>query len=71
MNDLIKETCSKKFKNKFELVLITAKKARELSLNNIKTSINNNDKTTLIALKEIEKSYKEDINSNDNIKIKI
>ncbi|HIH2762391.1 MAG TPA: DNA-directed RNA polymerase subunit omega [Candidatus Azoamicus sp.] len=72
MCDLVKEANSKKIKNKFELVLIAAKRAREISLNNIKTQINNtNDKTTITALKEIEKGYKENIDLNENIKIKI
>ncbi|HIH2763654.1 MAG TPA: DNA-directed RNA polymerase subunit omega [Candidatus Azoamicus sp.] len=71
MCELIKEICIKKIKNKFELVLIAAKRARDLSLNNIKTSINNtNDKATIIALKEIEKDYKENIELNDDIKKK-
>ncbi|HIH2762697.1 MAG TPA: DNA-directed RNA polymerase subunit omega [Candidatus Azoamicus sp. MARI] len=60
MHNLGKDVNLKKIKNKFELVLIVAKRAREISLNNIKTSINNNnDKTTIVALKEIEKGYKE------------
>lgn len=72
MCELLKDTFLRKNKNKFELVLIAAKRAREISLNNIKTSINTtNDKTTLIALKEIEKGYKENIEQNDNIKLKI
>lgn len=72
MHNLGKDVNLKKIKNKFELVLIVAKRAREISLNNIKTSINNNnDKTTIVALKEIEKGYKEKNDLNDYVKIKI
>lgn len=57
MNNIIIENCSKKIKNKFDLVIIAAKRTRELSTGNVKKIIDNNenDKNTIIALKEIEK----------------
>lgn len=71
MCDLIKDISMLK-KNKFELVLIAAKRVKEISLNNVKTTINStNDKTTIIVLKEIENGYKDNVEFNDNIKIKI
>lgn len=62
-------TYLKTIKNKFELVLIAAKRARELALNNTKISLSmTNDKATILALKEMEKSYKKIIETNSNTK---
>lgn len=65
-------TYLKTIKNKFELVLIAAKRAREIASNNTKISLNiTNDKATIIALKEMEKNYKKITDIDDNSKKKI
>lgn len=59
MNETLKENFLKEKKNKFEIILIAAKRARDISLNNNKFSNNLNEKPPIIALKEIELNYKE------------
>lgn len=54
---------SKEKKNKFELILIAAKRARDISKNNNnKLTHQLKEKTTILALKEIASVYKDEIN---------
>ena len=47
------EDCVDKFPNRFELVLIASQRARELHSGNAPTIDKDNDKNTVIALREI------------------
>jgi DNA-directed RNA polymerase subunit omega len=47
------EDCLKKVSNKFELVLLTAKRARDIEAGAIASVPKENDKPTIIALREV------------------
>ena len=47
------EDCLEKVPNKFELVLIAARRARDLELGAVPAVMKDNDKSTIIALREI------------------
>lgn len=50
------EDCLDNVENRFELVLVSAKRARQIAIGGKEAMVNtDNDKPTLIALREIEK----------------
>ena len=52
------ENCIKQVNNKFDLVLITAKRARNIITGKSKPFVKlHNEKATIIALKEIDNGY--------------
>lgn len=56
---LIIQDCYKFIPNKFELVLIASKRAKDLAFKNSKLFVDPlKDKFTVIALREIEQGYK-------------
>lgn len=66
----IVQECYKFIPNKFELVLIASKRARDISLKNCKTFIEpSKDKPTVISLKEIDQGYKDDFLNDDDDKL--
>lgn len=55
MSDLNIETCVKNVNNKFKLVLMASKRARNIMSKNVNLFVEPlNDKSTVIALREIE-----------------
>lgn len=57
--------CYKFVPNKFELVLIASKRARDIALKSSKLFVDPlTDKVTVIALREIEQGYKNDFLSD-------
>ncbi|HFL8824422.1 MAG TPA: DNA-directed RNA polymerase subunit omega [Candidatus Azoamicus sp. OHIO1] len=73
MSEVTIEKCLKYINNRFELVLISSKRAREIALKNVEPLVNAcNDKPTIIALREIEEGHNlglfeysnNDLNSN-------
>lgn len=58
MSDLNIETCVKNVSNKFKLVLMASKRARNIMSKNVKLFVEPlNDKSTVIALREIEDGH--------------
>lgn len=58
MPDFIFQDCYKFFSNKFELVLIASKRAKDISLNNSKLFVDPlKNKPTVVALREIEGGF--------------
>jgi len=56
------EECLKNISNRFELVLIASKRARDLASKNAKPLVDPfNDKPTVIALREINDGYNQDV----------
>lgn len=57
------EDCLEKIPNRFELVLIATRRARELAVNGKESFVNpENDKPTVIALREIAAGMKDKFN---------
>lgn len=58
MSVLLVQGCYKYIHNKFELVLIASKRAKDISLKNSKLFVEPlKDKNTVISLREIESGY--------------
>lgn len=48
------EDCLKNVENRFELVMVAAKRARELALSGVEPTVEwENDKATVVALREV------------------
>jgi DNA-directed RNA polymerase subunit omega len=61
------EDCIKNVKNRFELVILAAKRSRELSTGSEPTLAKDNDKNPVIALREIAKETISCANLRDSI----
>ncbi len=61
------EDCLENVENRFELVMVAAKRARELALNGVEPMVDwENDKPTVVALREIAAGFvKADILDQD------
>lgn len=58
MSDFIFQDCYKFIPNKFELVLVASKRAKDISFKNVKLFVDPlKNKSTVIALREIEKGF--------------
>jgi len=60
------ENCLKHINNRFDLVLVASKRAKDIATKNVKPLVDpSNDKPTVIALREIDGGY--DISSSEDI----
>lgn len=67
-NSVSVDKCLNYVNNKFELVLISAKRARNIAIKNEKPMVGSlSDKPTVIALMEIEQGYNLDLYNKDHI----
>lgn len=64
MSKVTIEKCLKNVGNRFELVLIASRRAREIALRNVKPLVDPlDDKPTIIALREIECGFNFPVNN--------
>lgn len=58
MSEFVLQNCYKFFSNKFELVLVASKRAKDISAKNSKLFVDPlKNKSTIIALREIENGF--------------